>query len=135
MAEIHSPQNMSDVDYVVEATHEEMTLLYRLYRFYPWSKDVPWDHGMTSTKRDIGKVITIPSRRKVLAQEEWPIVVGIAFEKINGHWVAFHEAVSPVVDHNKVKEYIAKAFPNVPRCDVANFQHCFLFCTQAKKDK
>lgn len=66
-----------------------------------------------------GYLVTIGKIKKM------PVCVSVTWNKIDGYLVAFYEAVSRVVDHDMVRDWINKMTqPGVGHCNAMNFHLC-----------
>jgi hypothetical protein len=55
-----------------------------------------------------------------------PICVSCFWVRIDGHVVMFYEPTSRLVDWQKVDAWLAKEYPEVPKCDAQNFHNCLI---------
>lgn len=69
------------------------------------------------TEHILGNVVTVG------AWTGRPIVVAFRYADYNGQRLCFWHATSQLVDYEIVREFLDKAFPNVPRTDAANFHN------------
>jgi len=59
------------------------------------------------------------------ADEKYSVVITCSFSKLNNKRVVFYEAVSRVVDHDMIREWMRGQCPEgTPNCDAMNFHQC-----------
>lgn len=118
-----------DTVYCIEATSFERHTLWSKFAEDPTARK----YGPPSERRVNWEQLNPGSMPTIATDNKRPICVSCFWVRIDGHVVMFYEPTSRLVDWQKVDAWLAKEYPEVPKCDAQNFHNCLIAIRERSK--